>query len=247
MRSPDRRYVQLLMAAACCVTAAGCAPVRDELFVFQPIAGRDASMTMPAPPNAGKAALPMSGPSGAAGSGTAAQPSAPTVGSSAPHPHLNPAITFDWTETIPGAGSCQAGKFTGNFSCDVDSILLPERFEGSITLVLKGSSEAQSLTIDAGQLLAFDENTKPVVSATHIVGTLNCVTQALSADVLPTKSEVMPAERQVAWLNAAQQPSTSGTLKGSLDPSAQTLQGDLQLLFDPSPTCTGTFSVRAAP
>jgi hypothetical protein len=227
---------------------AACAPVRDELFVFQPIAGRDAPMAMPAPPSAGKAALPTSGPSGAAGSGTAAeQPRAPTVGSSTSDPHLNPAIVFDWTETIPGAGSCQAGKFTGNFSCAVDSILLPERFEGSITLVLKGSSEAQSLTIDAGQLLAFDENTKPVVSATHIVGTLNCVTQALSADVLPTKSEVMPAERQVAWLNAAQQPNTSGTLKGSLDPSAQTLQGDLELLFEPAPTCTGTFSVRAAP
>lgn len=235
----------LLTAAAC---AHACTPVRDELFsVDEGMGGRAAATTM-AHVTAGNSASGNGGAGGAAAHGgkdggvDAAAPN----NDAAQDPALNPFADFGWTETIPGAGSCQAGTFNGQFSCNIDSPLSSEPLVGSLSLKLKGATEAQLLSIGGGQLITWDENMKLIVTA-PVTGTLDCTTQVLTSYVQPTTSEVMPVDRQLTWLNLSSQPTVSGMLKGDLDPTQQTISGQFTLLFDQSPHCVGTFTVRLSP
>ena len=222
--------------------------MRDELFTIIESAGGGAAATTIDRTTAGSAA------SGSAGAGATAAHGGNDAGvdgatagiDAAQDPVLNPFADFGWTETIPGAGSCQAGTFNGNFMCKIDAILSNEPLEGSLSLKLKGATEAQLLSVGGGQLIAWDQNMKLIVTA-PVTGTLDCNTQVLTSYVQPTPSEVMPADRQIAWLNLSSQPVVSGMLKGNLDPTQQTISGAFTLLFDQSPHCVGTFTVRLSP
>jgi hypothetical protein len=222
--------------------------VRDELFAVTESAGGRSSATTTPNMTAGSAAWGAAGAAAAAANGGGgSNADSGTPGSDAAQdPTLNPFANFGWTETIPGAGSCQAGTFNGNFSCKIDALLSMEPLEGSLSLKLKGSTEAQLLSIGGGQLIAWDQNMKLIVTA-PVTGTLDCNSQVLTSYVQPTPSEVMPADRQIAWLNLSAQPVVSGMLKGNLDPRQQTITGDFTLLFDQSPKCVGTFTVRLSP
>ncbi|MEY4576667.1 MAG: hypothetical protein RL701_1370 [Pseudomonadota bacterium] len=163
-------------------------------------------------------------------------------------PGLDPNIAFVWKETVPGAGGCRAAKFTGTFTCRVETLLSNEPLEGSLLLVLNGSTESQVLAIGSGQLMAFDfDPAMRLVLQASVSGGLDCGRKALTADVQPTQAELMPIERQLAWLLTSSQPTASGTLRGTFDPDEQVIQGDLSLVFDPTPRCNGTFVVRASP
>lgn len=232
----------LLTAAVC---ACACTPVRDELFTVTESAGQRAVTTTVAHVTAGGAASGSAGAIAAHGGKDGGLDAAAPDIDTTQDPTLNPFADFGWTETIPGAGSCQAGTFNGNFTCTVDA-LTTEPLEGSLSLKLKGATEAQLLSVGGGQLIAWDENMKLIVTA-PVTGTLDCNTQVLTSYVQPTPSEVMPIERELAWLNLSSQPVVTGMLKGSLDPRQQTISGDFTLLFDQSPKCVGTFTVRLSP
>jgi hypothetical protein len=237
--------VTLLTAAACSI---GCAPVRDELFSVTGSPGGRSATTSAAPVTAGNAASGTAGTAAsAANGGSGASLDAGSANADAAQdPALNPFADFGWTQTIPGAGSCQAGTFNGNFSCTIDAVLSNETLEGSLSLRLKGATEAQLLSVGGGQLISWDENMKLIVTA-PVTGTLDCNTQGLTSYVQPTPSEVMPVDRQLTWLNLSSQPVVTGMLKGTLDPLQQSISGPITLLFDQSPHCKGTFIVRLSP
>jgi hypothetical protein len=226
-----------------------CSAARDDLFVVDP----SAVVRTPTFPSA--AGNPATGQASAAGSGGPAdggaadggnlQPAGAGVGGSSGSA-VSKVPPFRWTETIPGAGACQAATFMGQFECSVMGLAVENRFAGTITLVLKGSSESQFFNVDRGQILVFDEDMKLVLS-TEMTGILDCSTQQLIAALVPRASAMMPFERVAGWLSVNQTPTVSGSLKGPLDPNLQTIRGDLTLTFEPMPKCPGTFSLQGTP
>jgi hypothetical protein len=244
-RAEVLRAVQIfrLGVGALLLMAAGCDPVREELFVVQTQAIAGVS---PAPV-AGMPAMPRAGIGGSGGGAGRAPITVTFAGEGGSDPRLDPHATFQWTETIPGGGSCAQATFTGTFSCTIDGSFLlgPDVLDGALTLTLSGSSEAQALAATQSQLLAFDQSMKMVLVA-PLTGGLNCSTQALALDVSPSTTEPLSIERQFAWLTLMPQPIVTGTVKGALDRRTQEIQGDVTLQFEPGPQCIGTFSVRAA-
>jgi hypothetical protein len=136
--------------------------------------------------------------------------------------------------------------FTGLFECQVGTIVgRPDVLDGVISLVLKGSSEAQNLNISGGTITVWDATMSRVVVA-PLSGALECGTQRFSVEIDPTLSDPMPLERQIAWVNPSAQPVTTGTLRGSLDPDLQEIAGDIEIRFDPNARCAGDFSIKGA-
>jgi len=238
---PDLLRIVLVWATVC---QSGCRGVREELFVVDPAEPMgQAGMQGPAPEAGGSA-------TGAdVTDATASVPQAGVSGvdsSAESNPSRGANVTFNWSESIPGAGACRAAWFNGTFSCEVEALLDaadPEILIGSIVFHLGGSSEAQTLTVENGQISAYDESSNNVFIA-GVTGSLDCSTQHLECSVDPTPTNPMPIERQLRWLNPDVQPHVTGTLKGSLNPDLQEISGDLELVFEPSPRCVGTFQVR---
>lgn len=224
------------------LTAAGCDPVRDELFVAEP---RPMAGMSPAP-MAGMDVVPRGGVGGADGEAGRGPITVTFGGTGGSDPRLDPHATFGWVETIPGGGSCAQAMFTGTFSCKLDGGLEADVLEGVVTMTLIGSSETQALAVTQPQLLLYDDGMKQVLVA-PFTGGLNCNSQALSVEVPPTMTDPLSIDRQVLWLIPTPQPNVSGTLKGALDRDTQAITGDVNLMFQPGPKCTGTFSVRATP
>jgi hypothetical protein len=138
--------------------------------------------------------------------------------------------------------------FTGRFYCMVATIVgKPDQLNGSINLVLRGSSESQTLNIDGGNISVYDENGNPIVTST-VSGALECGTQRMKASIDPKSAEAFPVERQISWVNFNVNPTTTGTLTGSLDPALQEIGGDIEVDFDAAPgatRCVGEFKIKA--
>lgn len=227
----------LLLTAAVCQS--GCKPVSDDLFLVDSTSIAQGG-TVASSPAAGSGSEPESlPPTLNAGSDATAQPTGP-------RPARNESVKFEWSESIPGAGVCQAGKFTGLFECQVGTIVgRPDVLYGVVNLVLMGTSEAQTLNISGGSITVWDAMMTRVVAA-PVIGALQCGTQGFTAEIEPTPSDPMPLERQLAWLNPVAQPVTTGSLRGSLDPDLQEIEGDIEIRFDPNARCAGDFSIKGS-
>lgn len=226
----------LLLTAAVCQS--GCKPVSDDLFlVNEPSLAQGGVVANNHP--ADTSDDPDAQPNAAAGSAAPGQPSGT-------RPPRNDSVKFEWTESIPGAGACQATMFTGLFQCQVGTIVgRPDVLSGVVNLVLMGTSEAQTLDISSGSITVWDAmNTRVVVAPLR--GMLACGTQAFTAELDPTLSDPIPFDRQLAWFNPNPQPVTTGTLRGSLDPDLQQIEGDIEIRFDPNARCQGDFSIKGS-
>lgn len=242
------RVLWVVLAAS----LASCAPYRDELFTIDAPSGAGDSGRVTTPTDSGGAGAGGKAATATAGAATTVPPVAgSTAAGSAAQPgtDLNPSVNFDWPTTIPGAGLCRPKEFTGAFSCKISTIFVNEMLEGSILLVLAGSSESQQLTVPRGQVLVFDEDMSGVLTANVSSGSLDCSQQLLNVTAGPAQTEILTIDRQLAWLVSKPQPQVTVTLVGSLDRNGQIIQGDIDLAFeDPSDTtCSGTFSVQAGP
>jgi len=96
-------------------------------------------------------------------------------------PEPNPSIMFEWTQTRPGQGECQPGRYVGVFSCeygampDVPGVLVT----GPVEFVLERSQNGEFLEIADGQLdgvaqLLFGFRSR-------LEGRLDCATNLLEA------------------------------------------------------------------
>ena len=229
--------LSLLLTAAVCQS--GCKPVSDDLFLVRSTSIAQAGALASSPP-AGGASEPE------------AVPQTPSAGSAAPvqqagaRPARDESVKFEWSESIPGAGACQATMFTGLFECQVPTIVgRPDVLYGVVSLVLMGTSEAQTLNISGGTITVWDGMMTRVVVA-PLSGMLQCGTQGFTAEIDATPSDPMPLERQLAWFNPVAQPVTTGSLRGSLDPDLQVIEGDIEIKFDPNARCQGDFSIKGS-
>jgi hypothetical protein len=231
-----RAKPRLLLCIMPCAVALGsaCEPARDQIFTWEsgatPVAG---------------AAGSIGGRDAGGSGGTGGSDAGPGSGVAGTAPGLDPSSVFEWTGTPPSADSCKPSNFNGKFNCELSTKIF-SKIEGSLKLTFVGASEAQMLTSSDGELTAFDESSAMVLVA-PVDGTLDCTTHEVVGEVQRTQTEVLPLDRQLVWVVLTEQPFTTGMLRGTFDPRAQTINGDLTLMLEPSTVCVGTFSLRASP
>jgi hypothetical protein len=217
---------------------AACSPNGDQIFTIDSLAFQA---------QAGTVADAASGQSGNSANAGGSARNAGTTGGAAgsSSAHLDPNVTFDWTETAPGRGSCAGQTFVGNFTCVVSPVLFSPNVEGSLMLAFGGSLENQPLALTDGQLVAFDDSNAALLMA-PLTGKLDCGSRIAMLELTPTMTDVLPLTRQIGWVLPMSQPMIAGTLHGNFDASALTINGDVALTFaDTQTKCLGTFSVQA--
>jgi len=178
---------------------------------------------------------------------------APTGGRAAPHnvperdggltaqPELDPGVTFEWSETLPGQGTCNTGVYTGVFSCDLKNANLLASFlsaQGTVTLRLGASTERSQLPVE-GELGG------PLFGGS-VLGSLDCATDSLSAQVRDGSAIEIDGLR-----GATDVPidfsSFTATLEGMLDRAALVIAGDFIMTSNDGEKCAGRFSANVSP
>jgi hypothetical protein len=182
--------------------------------------------------------------------------SAPEGGRPAPHdvperdggltaqPTLDPGVTFEWTETLPGQGTCNTGVYTGVFSCDLKNGNPLTNFlsgQGTVSLRLGLSTERSQLPVE-GELGG------PLFGGS-VLGSLDCSTDTLRAQVADGGAIEVDG---LMGLMGATDPFVSfstftATLEGVLDRAALVIAGDFIMTSNDGQKCTGRFSTNVSP
>lgn len=145
---------------------------------------------------------------------------------------LDPNVTFDWIQTLPGQGMCGPGTFAGSFSCSNEGRPAPP-IVGQLTIVVEPSGETESTLLVSGKLtdaFGFD-----VFSGT-IAGTLDCTQNEL--DAITTDGKV----------NDLLMSTFDTTMKGNYDPETLEIIGEIVITShsDPPDVCRGAFQVGSS-
>ncbi len=160
--------------------------------------------------------------------GSPAQPDPPDAGvdASGPDPGLDPTVSFTWTETLPGAGTCRGGRYTGSFTCSAAELLVP--ITGEVTVLLSVAPEEQKLAIEEGTVKG------AFFLAPMVVGGIDCPSRVFEG-VTIDGMDLFTQER----FDAA--------LFGTLDLDTLVIEGDFVLTNAAGQECSGTFRLGAAP
>lgn len=154
-----------------------------------------------------------------------------------------PDASFEWTETLPGQGTCRAGRYVGSFSCAVTAGAVPVALEGQVSFTLRGSEETQVLEVTEGTLSDLNG-----FFHAGFEGSLDCLTSVFSGDsvdghfyLLPA-SQVPPGTVQPPFFGFA------ASFVGSFDSQALVITGTWSLGTDVGGGCVwGVWGVTAAP
>jgi hypothetical protein len=190
--------------------------------VSPPVARADAAV---APADAGNRPRKPRPPEDDAGPGTPSTPITP-VG---PDPGLDPTVMFGWKQSLPGQGTCKAGRYVGSFTCTVDPrapdagpTFGVKTLSGAVTFTLMGSPEEQVLTIAMGSLSG-------TFFGGSLVGKLECIAKRFTG---MTQDGI---------------PAFDAKLMGDFDDQSLVIEGSLMMMNMLGQTCEGTFRVSAAP
>jgi hypothetical protein len=155
-------------------------------------------------------------------------------------PDLNPNVTFVWTETLPGKGTCRAGVYSGSFDCQFPDALagLPITVTGQIAFTLAGSPEKQSLSISDGSLTGSGG-----LLTSGLSGTLDCIANHFQGAALDGQAVSLDPNNPFALTF----PTFNASLQGNYDDQALVIAGTFTLVNDAGDMCSGTFRVSAAP
>jgi hypothetical protein len=178
---------------------------------------------------------------------------APGGGRGAPHnvperdggltaqPELDPSVTFDWNETLPGQGTCKTGVYNGVFSCGLKNGNLLTSFlsaQGTVTLRLGASTERSQLPVE-GELGG------PLFGGS-LLGSLDCGTDAMSAQI--GDGRAIELDGLMGATDAFVNFSTfTATLQGTLDRVALVIAGDFVMTSNDGQRCAGRFSANVSP
>lgn len=148
---------------------------------------------------------------------------------------LDPTVTFQWTETLPGPGTCGPNTFVGSFSCTSESRLTP--FVGQMTLVV--SSVGESMLVVTGKLA--DAAGFELFFSASIQGTLECGMNMLTAWTTDGRAAYFGVEATFET-----------DILGVYDPKSLEIVGELTLIITyddvmmtEAETCRGSFQVGA--
>lgn len=149
---------------------------------------------------------------------------------------LDPTVTFDWVETLPGPGGCGANTFVGSFSCTSEIRLAP--FVGQMTIEVSDMALGEELLVVTGSFV--DAFGFPMFFSADISGSLNCTTNQLLATT---------SDGQYSFgVNAT----FDTTISATYDPQALEMVGELTLFITyhyamttEMEECRGSFQVGA--
>jgi hypothetical protein len=158
-----------------------------------------------------------------------------------PDPGLDPSAVFSWTESLPGQGTCKAGRYVGKFTCTIYDSGNPDpqdTLSGSIFVTLVGSPEEPIRTIKPGQISG-------PFFASGISGMLDCSKQAFTAMTLGGRALLADAGQGMAAPTLF--PTFGATLDGHFDSHTLVIEGSFKMVNDTGQTCDGDFRVSATP
>jgi hypothetical protein len=155
---------------------------------------------------------------------------------------LDPTAVFTWTESLPGQGTCKAGRYVGKFTCTIaDDVSDPEpTLAGSIVFTLAGSPEEAMLSIIAGEIWGS-------FFASGIAGTLDCSKQTFTAMTPSSRTQPGDGGAGQGAVAAPLFPGFAATLDGHFDSQALVIAGSFTMVNDAGQTCSGDFRVSATP
>jgi hypothetical protein len=216
--------IPLVLASACTTT---------ERAVFEPIKPRDIIIVSAPPPERPRAR------STDEDAGPHPIPAIRDEDAGGPDPGLDPTAVFSWTESLPGQGTCKAGRYVGKFTCTIYDSGNPDpqgTLSGAIVFTLAGSPEEPIRTIKPGQISGS-------FFASVITGMLDCTKQAFTATTLGGRGLLADAGTAAPTLF----PTFGATLDGHFDSQALVIEGTFKMVNDTGQTCDGDFRVSATP
>ncbi|HEX7477657.1 MAG TPA: hypothetical protein VF331_07610 [Polyangiales bacterium] len=141
---------------------------------------------------------------------------------------LDPDASFVWTETPPGKGTCDPGRFAGQFSCDFQGRGGLGRVQGSISFMLSSGVQLQTLDVTQAQLIGFGDGPSALWTSS-LAGQLSCGSSAFSASCAAAPGSPWSPPK--------------GKLQGTFDGEALTITGTITLTADSGAQCQGSWSV----
>lgn len=152
-----------------------------------------------------------------------------------PDPELDPGITFDWAETLPGQGTCKSGSYAGSFTCSMPppepgAIGPPPPLAGQVVFTLGDLSEEQELAVVEGSIK--DAVAFGLVFSSAMRGSLACRDERFTAQSV---------DGMIAF------GTFEATLDGAFDDQALAIDGDFVMVDQAGQRCEGTFHVSASP
>jgi hypothetical protein len=149
---------------------------------------------------------------------------------------LDPNVTFDWVETLPGPGVCGANTFVGSFSCTSEIRLVP--LVGQITIEVSETALGEESLVVTGELV--DAFGNPTFFGADIGGSLNCTTNQLVATTTG------------GYYTLGVDATFDTTISATYDPLALEMIGEITLFFTyhyamttEMEECRGSFQVGA--
>jgi hypothetical protein len=158
-----------------------------------------------------------------------------------PNDDLDPSVTFEWKESLPGQGTCKPGKYTGMFTCDyiqMGQTMPLVVVSGPITITLTKSMSGEFLEVSDGQL---DGIAQGIIGFTSMLtGKLDCNTLEFTASaVMGTYGFGDPKLFPFGTFE--------GALTGTLDTATLVLSGDWALTENMGGVCAGPWTASFTP
>jgi hypothetical protein len=144
-----------------------------------------------------------------------------------PDEDLDESVTFVWTETLPGQGTCKAGRYAGSFTCRrADGLVI----SGQVIFTLVGSAEEQRLAVMTGAV----RDLTGAVFNSDMEGELDCLKAKFDAVTINGRGFLGLGTFEAA-------------LTGAFDDQMLSIEGNLHVVDQANQTCDGTFRVGATP
>jgi len=144
---------------------------------------------------------------------------------------LNPDVSFDWIETLPGTGTCGPNQYTGAFSCSIEGRPAAPPVVGQIILTVTESLEDESVLLVTGRLA----DPTGLFFGADVAGTLNCSENKLAVETFEADPPPPPDLFDPTGFDAM--------LEGDYDPRTLEIVGPVTIINDAQEVCTGSFQV----
>lgn len=146
--------------------------------------------------------------------------------------------SFDWPQTLPGAGGCEPGTYAGKFECMLG--LFP--LSGALRFTLDRADEAEVLEIVSGEMVGLDAGGLELLRG-DLAGTLRCAERKLDAHAVDGRTLSTFPLLPVPLFNGF-----DATLDGTFDPDVLRIEGAWRMSNVTSGLlCEGQFTVSWSP
>lgn len=145
--------------------------------------------------------------------------------------------SFDWPQSLPGAGMCAPGTYTGRFDCMLGFFPL----SGSLTFTLDRADEAEVLEIVTGEVVGLDAGGIELLRG-ELAGTLRCGDRTFDAQSVNGRSLPTLPLIPIPAFDAF-----DASFDGDFDPDLLQITGNWQMSNTGGLLCDGPFTASRSP